>query len=225
MRLHSALRAHRDQCTDARSAPVGDAVGDHKPKPRIEACTHAIESVLANRAPHITDGTTLRFPSGAACAAILLASVDASAQSAIETFDDVPAQTIAPGHPLFLEHFHVEMASDAPAVIRTVTEDDTVASGMALGSPAGPSGTFFSLYFKKAWRRVDMTLVLPPSQRNFQTVAMLYGNAASPYTLTVWDSPAGQRVRVSLSLPNGTSFDELVMRLHEGAYIDNVELR
>lgn len=148
------------------------------------------------------------------------------AQSVIERFDHLPAQTIDEGRPLDLEHFRVEIPGEGrAAAIRVATEDDDLASGMALGIPDKHSLATMILYFNRPWQRVDITFVAPASDRAVQSVAMLYGTAEHPYKMTLWHSPTGHRARMSLSPPNGTPFTSLLLHLQRGAYVDNVELR
>lgn len=167
----------------------------------------------------------MRIAMAAAWVVALGAHPAASAQAVVETFDSLAAQTIEQGYPLLLEHFHVEIPGLSSAEIRAVPEGDAIASGMALGTPAGHSGASLFLYFKKPWQRVDITFVVPPSELNYQTVAFLYGNAEKPYAFSMWHTTTGHRVRVSLSQPEGTPFYSLFLRLQEGALVDNVELR
>lgn len=148
-----------------------------------------------------------------------------TAQTVVESFDHLPAQTIEPGRPLVLEHFYIEIPGSAAAAIQPAALDDDIASGMTLGIPEGHSLATMFLYFKQPWHRVDFTLVAPPFDRSVQSVAMLYGNAEHPYAMTIWHSAAGHRVRFSLSQPDGTPFTSMLLHLQRGAYIDNVELR
>ncbi|MDQ0009659.1 hypothetical protein J2T07_001836 [Luteibacter jiangsuensis] len=149
----------------------------------------------------------------------------ATAQTVIEPFNHLPAQTIESGRPLVLEHFDIDILGSAAAAIKPATHDDDIASGMTLGIPEGHSLATMFFYFKQPWHRVDFTLVVPPSHPLIQSVAMLYGNAEHPYAMTIWHSAAGHRVRLSLSQPDGTPFTSMLLHLQRGAYIDNVELR
>jgi hypothetical protein len=148
-----------------------------------------------------------------------------TAQTVIEHFDHLPAQTIESGRPLVLEHFDIDIPSSAAAAIKPATHDDDIASGMTVGIPEGHSLATMFFYFRQPWHRVDVTLVVPPSDRSVQSVAMLYGNAEHPYAMTIWHNAAGHRVRLSLSQPDGTPFTSMLLHLQRGAYIDNVELR
>jgi len=157
--------------------------------------------------------------------AALIVPGAATAQTVIEPFDHLPAQRIESGRPLVLEHFDIDIPSSAAAAIRPAALDDDIASGMTLGIPEGHSLATMFLYFKRPWHRVDVTLVVPPSDRPIQSVAMLYGDAEHPYAMTIWHSAAGHRVRLSLSQPDGTPFTSMLLHLQRGAYVDNVELR
>jgi hypothetical protein len=166
----------------------------------------------------------MRYSSAAVLAIATMVNPGAPAQSAVETFDRLPEQTIAPGHPLSLEHFDIDMPLSDSATIRPVETDDAIASGMGLGTPTAKHGASLVLELKQARQRMDVTFVVPPSQRNYQNIVFLYGVGEKPYSFSLWESPAGHRVRVSLAQPDGTPFTRAFFRLQGGTYVDNVEL-
>ena len=143
----------------------------------------------------------------------------------LETFDDAPAGLVQPGQVVDLEHFRVETALGTSAIIKRVAPSDELASGLALGAidNGGPASVHLS--FNEPRRRVDFTVVMPPSASTLTSVAILYDqDGMQRQALTIQHSTAGHRMRLGMSVPNGTSFSRLSLQLQAGAYVDGVEM-
>jgi len=161
--------------------------------------------------------------------ALALAFVSSAAAQNVEDFDRLSPQPVRFGQPVVLDRFRIEIpAGGRDAALRAAPVIDGLASGVVLGTEEGqPSGTVF-LYFDEPWKRVDLSIVLPPTHAMPapETAVLVYGDGDDhAWTIGLRHSEAGLRQRVGLASPQGRPIRKLMILLRDGAYIDNVEWR
>lgn len=142
----------------------------------------------------------------------------------LETFDQARAGIIQPGDELKLEHFRITAMNDSAAVIKPVEQPDDLASGLALGGAerAGPASV--DIHFDKPLQSVAFTVVLPSGAPALASTATLYIDELERQSLTLQHGTTDNRLRLTMSVPEGQVFNRLALQLQRGAYIDGVEM-
>ena len=147
------------------------------------------------------------------------------AYGATENFDHLPPQQITPDRPLVLDHFRVELPIGGKAAIRPVDHDGELASGMALGAHEDWTLSSLMLHFDQPWRRLILSLVLPPTEQPLRSLIHLYGkDPASPaaHRTLIWHGTDRRVARMELLRNEGESFQRVMLHLYKGAYVDNI---